>query len=126
MSGAGNAWPTAARTAAIFPSRARCGRAGAGSSRFRRRGPTGAHGGVIARGPIVRDVTLNLVAVRRLRSDVALDAGAVRAFAAEAATQFGVGADRVVQFDPKRAKEDLEAVDKGEKPAAKKAGKAKK
>jgi CRISPR-associated protein Csb1 len=27
----------------------------------------GAHGGVIARGPIVRDVTINLVAVRRLR-----------------------------------------------------------
>ena len=28
---------------------------------------TGAHGGVVARGPIVRDVTINLVAVRRLR-----------------------------------------------------------
>jgi len=28
---------------------------------------TGAHGGVVARGPIVRDVTINLVALRRLR-----------------------------------------------------------
>src|SRR5690606_27153144 len=28
----------------------------------------GDHGGVVARGPIVRDVTLNLVALRRLRS----------------------------------------------------------
>ncbi len=140
---------------------------------------TGAHGGVVARGPIVRDVTINLVAVRRLRggkateelrryilglslvaatepldaflragcllvpkasaktswvevtragerSDVALDAEAVRSFAAEAATKFGVGADRVVKFDPKLAKEDLKTGDKGEKAAAKKAGKAKK
>ncbi len=140
---------------------------------------TGAHGGVVARGPIVRDVTINLVAVRRLRggkatealrryilglslvaatepldgflragcllvpkgsaktswvevartgerSDVVLDAEAVRAFAAEAATEFGVGADRVVKFDPKLAKEDLKTGDKGEKAAAKKAGKAKK
>jgi CRISPR-associated protein Csb1 len=29
---------------------------------------TGAHGGVVARGPIVRDVTVNLVALRRLRA----------------------------------------------------------
>ena len=29
---------------------------------------TGAHGGVVARGPIVRDVTINLVALRRLHS----------------------------------------------------------
>lgn len=29
---------------------------------------TGAHGGVIARGPILRDVTINLVALRRLRA----------------------------------------------------------
>jgi CRISPR-associated protein Csb1 len=140
---------------------------------------TGAHGGVVARGPIVRDVTINLVAVRRLRggdatealrryilglslvaavepldgflragcllvpkltaktswvevartgerSDVALDAAAVRGFAAEAATTFGVGADRVVKFDPKLAKEDLKTGDKGEKTAAKKTGKAKK
>ncbi len=140
---------------------------------------TGAHGGVVARGPIVRDVTVNLVAVRRLRSgktteelcryilglclvaatepldgflragcllvpkaeaktswievartgersEVELDAGAVRSFAAEAASKFGVGPDRVVKFDPKLAKEDLKAGDKGEKAAAKKAGKAKK
>jgi CRISPR-associated protein Csb1 len=140
---------------------------------------TGALGGVVARGQIVRDVTINLVAVRRLRggkaneelrryilglslvaatepldgflragcllvpkasartawmeiartgerSDVVLDAEAARAFAAQAATKFGVGADRVVKFDPKLAKQDLKAGDKGEKAAAKKAGKAKK
>lgn len=29
---------------------------------------TGAHGGVVARGPIIRDVTINLIALRRLRS----------------------------------------------------------
>lgn len=140
---------------------------------------TGAHGGLVARGPIVRDVTINLVAVRRLRggkaseelrryilglslvaatepldgflragcllvprasakaswvevartgerSDVALDVEAVRSFAGEAATKFGVAADRVVKFDPKLAKEDLKGGDKGEKAAAKKAAKAKK
>lgn len=140
---------------------------------------TGAHGGVVARGPIVRDVTINLVAVRRLRggktteelrryilglslvaatepldgflragcllvpkasaktswvevartgerADVALDAAAVRAFATEAASNFGVGAGRPVKFDPKLAKEDLKTGDKSEKTAAKKAGKAKK
>ncbi|MEY4515171.1 MAG: hypothetical protein RLZZ450_7293 [Pseudomonadota bacterium] len=126
---------------------------------------TGAHGGIIARGPIVRDVTINLVAVRRLRggaatealrryilglslvaatepldgflragcilvpkasaktpwvevartgerSDVVLEAAAVRSFAAEAANKFGVGADRVVKFDAKLAREDLKASDK--------------
>jgi CRISPR-associated protein Csb1 len=46
------------------------------------------------------------------RSDVALDPAAVRAFASEAATQFGVAADRIVKFDPKLAKEDLKAGDK--------------
>jgi len=35
---------------------------------------TGALGGVVARGPIVRDVTINLVAVRRLRGGDATDA----------------------------------------------------
>lgn len=29
---------------------------------------TGAHGGIVARGPIVRDVTINLIALRRLRA----------------------------------------------------------
>jgi CRISPR-associated protein Csb1 len=57
------------------------------------------------------------------RSDVVLDANAVRAFAADAATKFGVGQDRVVKFDPKFAREDLKAGDKGAK-AAKKASKA--
>jgi CRISPR-associated protein Csb1 len=138
---------------------------------------TGAHGGIVARGPIVRDVTINLVAVRRLRggdttealrryilglslvaavepldgflragcllvpkasaitpwvevarsgerSDVVLDSLAVRSFAAAAAKDFGVGADRVVKFDPKLAKDDLKAGDKGEKAAAKKGAKA--
>lgn len=140
---------------------------------------TGAHGGVVARGAIVRDVTINLVAVRRLRggevtevlrryilglslvaatepldgflragcllapkataktswvevartgerSEMTIDAAAVRAFAAEAATDFGVTEARVVKFDPRLAKEDLKASDKSEKSAAKKAGKAKK
>lgn len=138
---------------------------------------TGAHGGIVARGPVVRDVTINLVAVRRLRggdatealrryilglclvagtepldgflragcllvpkasaispwievartgerSDVVLDAAAVRSFATEAAKKFVVGADRVVKFDPKLAKDDLKAGDKGEKAAAKKSAKA--
>src|SRR5690606_24376938 len=35
---------------------------------------TGAHGGVVARGPIVRDVTINLVAMRRLRGGEATQA----------------------------------------------------
>lgn len=138
---------------------------------------TGAHGGVIARGPIVRDVTINLVAVRRLRggaasdalrryilgisvvaatepldgflragcllvpkatakmpwvevartgerTELVLDAKDARSFAAEAAKAFGVGADRVVKFDPKLAKNDLKAGDKGEKTGAKKPAKA--
>lgn len=137
---------------------------------------TGAHGGVVARGPIVRDVTINLVAVRRLRggatsdalrryilglslvaatgpldgflragcllvpkgtvesswvevartgerSGVGLDSKAARSFAAEAAKVFGVGAARVVKFDPKLAKDDLKAGDKGAGAGAKKAGK---
>lgn len=140
---------------------------------------SGAHGGVVARGPIVRDVTINLVAVRRLRareaaqdlrryilglslvaatepldgflragcllvpkagaktlwvevartgerSELVLDADAVRSFAVDVAARFGVGADRVVKFDPKLAKDDLRAGDKGERTAAKKAAKAKK
>jgi CRISPR-associated protein Csb1 len=139
----------------------------------------GAHGGIVTRGPIVRDITINLIAIRRLggganadalrryilglslvaanepldgflragcllvpkasaktswlevartgeRSEVALDATAVRTYAADAAKAFGVGADRVVKFDPKLAKEDLKASDKGDKAAAKKPGKAKK
>jgi CRISPR-associated protein Csb1 len=139
----------------------------------------GAHGGIVARGPIVRDITINLIAIRRLggganadalrryilglslvaanepldgflragcllvpkasaktswlevartgeRSAVPLDATAVRTYAANAAKAFGVGADRVVKFDPKLAKDDLKASDKGDKAAAKKAGKAKK
>lgn len=133
----------------------------------------GAHGGVVARGPIVRDVTINLLAVRRLkggdatqalrryilglclvaatepldgflragcllvpkasakapwfevardgeRSEVSLDAPEVRSFASDAASNFGVAADRVVKFDPKLAKDDLKAGDKGEKATAKK------
>lgn len=39
---------------------------------------TGAHGGIIARGPIVRDVTINLVALRRLRA--AADADKLRRY----------------------------------------------
>jgi CRISPR-associated protein Csb1 len=35
---------------------------------------TGAHGGVVARGPIVRDVTINLIALRRLRAKENADA----------------------------------------------------
>lgn len=140
---------------------------------------TGSLGGVVARGPIVRDVTINLVAIRRLRggerteelrryilglslvsatepldgflragcllvpkasaktswvevartgerSDVALEVEVVRKFAADTATNFGVEKGRTVKFDPKLAKEDLKAGDKGERAAAKKADKAKK
>jgi CRISPR-associated protein Csb1 len=168
----------------VFSEEEKAKQEGDPKSRLAKRGfvavpATGAHGGVVARGPIVRDVTINLVAVRRLRggkatqelrryilglslvaatepldgflragcllvpkasaktswlevartgerSDVVLETGAVRSFAAEAAAQFGVGTDRVVMFDPKLAKEDLKTGDKGEKAAAKKAGKAKK
>lgn len=35
---------------------------------------TGAHGGVVARGPIIRDVTINLIALRRLKADEHADA----------------------------------------------------
>lgn len=139
---------------------------------------TGALGGTVARGPIVRDVSVNLVALRRLRSDdggdllrryilgislvaatepldgflragcllvpkasaqspwvevartgersdLALDAATVRAFATEAAEAFGVGADRAIKFDPKLASEDLKGGEKGEKSATKKATKKK-
>jgi CRISPR-associated protein Csb1 len=34
---------------------------------------TGAHGGVVARGPIVRDVTINLIALRRLHAEKKAD-----------------------------------------------------
>lgn len=138
---------------------------------------TGGHGGIVAHGPIVRDVTINLVAIRRLRggtvtaelrryilglslvaatepldgflragcllvpkadmhhswrevarngerTDVNLDSTAVRSFAAEAAKEFGVGKDRVVKFNPQRAKEDLRAGDKPRKLATKKGAKA--
>jgi CRISPR-associated protein Csb1 len=126
--------------------------------------PAGAtHGGVIARGPIRRDVTVNLIALRRLdgehgealrryvlglalvaatapmdgflragclltpdpdaqgewtevarsgeRRPVALDQDIALAYAQAAATAFGVGQDRQVQFDKKRAVEDLKAKD---------------
>jgi CRISPR-associated protein Csb1 len=39
---------------------------------------TGAHGGVVARGPIVRDITLNLIALRRLHAEG--DAAALRRY----------------------------------------------
>jgi len=39
---------------------------------------TGAHGGVVAKGPIVRDVTINLVALRRI--EASKDAQALRAY----------------------------------------------
>jgi CRISPR-associated protein Csb1 len=120
---------------------------------------TGQLGGVIARGDIRRDVTVNLVALRRLdgengkdlrryvlglalvaatapqdgflrsgcqltpdperpatwtvverngvRRTVALDRKAVLEYAAAAAKAFGVGEDRNVQFDLKRAKSDV-------------------
>lgn len=35
---------------------------------------TGAHGGVVARGPIVRDVTINLIALRRLQAEANVEA----------------------------------------------------
>jgi CRISPR-associated protein Csb1 len=125
---------------------------------------TGAHGGVVARGPIARDITVNLVALRRLdgesgaalrryvlglslvaaiepmdaflrqgcllvpdatvaaqwvlvgrrgeRSPVALEEGAVLAYAQSAAAAFGVGQNKRVSFDNKRAKEDARKADK--------------
>jgi CRISPR-associated protein Csb1 len=39
---------------------------------------TGAHGGVVARGPILRDLTINLIALRRLQASG--DVGAVRRY----------------------------------------------
>ena len=51
---------------------------------------------------------------------MAIEPAAVRSFAIEAANRFGVGTDRVVKFDPKLAKEDLKAGEKGAKTSAKK------
>ena len=119
---------------------------------------TGEHGGVVVHGEIRRDVTVNLVALRRIRGDngpelrryvlglalaaatapldgylrqgclltldpgaparweavgrdggreeVAFADGAVLAFAERAAGAFGVGPDREVVFDKKRARDD--------------------
>lgn len=41
---------------------------------------TGAHGGVVARGPIVRDVTVNLVALRRLSATTPEDTAKLRRY----------------------------------------------
>jgi CRISPR-associated protein Csb1 len=41
---------------------------------------TGAHGGVVARGPIVRDVTVNLVALRRLTGGNKADSETLRRY----------------------------------------------
>jgi len=137
---------------------------------------TGAKGGVIARGPILRDLTLNLVALRRLhgkdgklglqryvlglalvaatepldgflrqgcllvpdathpspwlevartgeRTEIQLDSSAVREFARVAASEFGVGENRTVAFDPKLAKADLGDEAGGKKKKAAKDGK---
>jgi CRISPR-associated protein Csb1 len=125
------------------------------------------HGGVVVRGGIHRDVTINLVALRQIggengaalrqyifglslvaavepqdgflrqgclltldpdapsawmaversgqRKPVALDPDAVSGYAAMAAKRFGVGADRNVTFDPRRAKADLPSDDKKKK-----------
>lgn len=140
---------------------------------------TGAHGGVVARGPITRDVTINLIALRRLRSTENIEAlqhyilglclvaatepldgflrqgcllvpksdqpvgweevartgartvipltnDAARAFAADAASKFGVGEALAEQFGKDFAKADLaENEAKVEKKAAKKAAKTK-
>ena len=119
---------------------------------------TGEHGGIVAHGEIRRDVTINLIALRRLqgedgptlrgyvlglalavatvpfdgflrqgclitpdpaasaiwetverdgvRQQVALDDGNALAYARQAATDFGVAADRTVTFDKTRAKAD--------------------
>lgn len=126
-----------------------------------------AHGGVVVRGGIHRDVTVNLVALRQLggengaalrqyilglalvaavepqdgflrqgclltldpdvasswsaversgkRTPIALEPQAVSAYAAMAAKRFGVGADRLVKFDPKKAKGDLPSEEKKKK-----------
>jgi CRISPR-associated protein Csb1 len=119
----------------------------------------GSHGGILVRGSIFRDVTVNLVALRQLdgengrdlrryvlglalvaavepqdgflrqgclltldpnnrpqwhlverdgcRKPVRLDAAIAREYATEAAARFGVGSDRLVQFQKGRAKADL-------------------
>lgn len=132
----------------------------------------GAHGGVVARGPIVRDVTVNLVALRRLgavadsgalrryvlglclvaateppdgflrqgclltpradrpgawhvvartgvRTEVPLTNQLARRLAAAWAQQFGVGEDRVGQFDRAKAKADLTGEGTGKAKGAK-------
>jgi CRISPR-associated protein Csb1 len=125
---------------------------------------TGAPGGVVARGPIVRDTTVNLVALRRLdgengaalrryilglslaaaiepmdaflrqgcllvpdtnvpaqwvlvgrrgeRSPVALEEGAVLAYAESKAKAFGVGQSKRVAFNNDLAKQDAKKADK--------------
>ena len=125
------------------------------------------HGGVIARGSIRRDVTINLIQLRRLEGEngpmlrryvlglalvaatasldgflragclltldpddwgvwqsvarsgerecVGLDARKTLDYATNAATRFGVGESRVVQFDQKLAMEDADAARKGRK-----------
>ncbi|MBA3810323.1 MAG: type I-U CRISPR-associated protein Cas7 [Caulobacteraceae bacterium] len=122
------------------------------------------HGGVVARGGIVRDVTVNLVALRQLggengealrayvlglalvaatepqdgflrqgclltpdpdapaawnevardgrRREVALTPESALAFAQTAASRFGVGPSKTVQFDPRKAKDDVKKKDK--------------
>lgn len=138
---------------------------------------TGAHGGVVARGLISRDLTVNLIALRRLktsgdvaslqryilglalvaatepldgflrqgcllvpdvdvpslwfevartgaRTEIALENGGARQFAAEAAARFGVGESRTVKFDISLAKSDVaDDKEKKEKKGAKKAKK---
>lgn len=124
----------------------------------------GSHGGVVARGGIYRDVTVNLVALRQLggengealrayvlglalaaatgpqdgflrqgclltpdpdapaewrevrrngeRRAVALTEATALSFAQSAAKRFGVGPSKTVQFDPKKAREDVKKKDK--------------
>jgi hypothetical protein len=58
------------------------------------------------------------------RSDIVIEAAAVRSLAQEAMMSFGVGKDRVVKFDPNLAKADLKEGDRGAR--KEKATKAKK
>jgi CRISPR-associated protein Csb1 len=126
------------------------------------------HGGIVVRGSVHRDVTVNLVALRQIggengpalrqyilglaliaavepqdgflrqgclltldpdapsewkvvertgkRSDVSLEPESISAYAAMAAKRFGIGPDRQVRFDPKRAKADLSPDEKKKKP----------
>jgi CRISPR-associated protein Csb1 len=125
------------------------------------------HGGVVVRGAIYRDVTINLVALRQIggdngpalrqyalglalvaavepqdgflrqgclltldpdvstvwmsverngrRTPVALEPDVVSDYAAMAAKRFGVGLDRLVKFDPQKAKADLPSDEKKKK-----------